>query len=322
MSAEVAPAAGARTPRQAKRPTPMQRLEYWALRALGAVVRPLGFRRASNFGAAVGGLGWRPFPMRADRVERAIRACFPEFDDALVARTARESYRGLGRVMIESMVLSRAGHDEVMKAFVEPVGFDLLQKAYAEGRGVVLVSGHLGNWEMSAAYMAGRGLQVDAIAMHMANPLSDDFFRRTRERLGISVVFDDEAVRRIPRAFKAGRAVGFLSDQGAKGLASTFVPFFGRPARTPRGAAVFALRGDLPMIFLVAIRQPDGRYQCHFEQVPLVKTGDREQNVDATVLAYTQVLEKYVRRFPEQYFWQHRRWRRQPPDTPPELREP
>ncbi len=320
MAADSAPVA--RPTDNARRPTFAQRAEYWALRALGAALRPLGWRRASDFGAFVGGLGWRPFAIRADRVERAIRACFPEFDDERVRRTARESYRGLGRVTIESMVLSRAGREAVLGAFVEPVGWDVLERAYARGKGVVLVSGHLGNWELSAAYMAMRGIAVDAIAMHMANPLSDDFFRRTRERLGISVVFDDEAVRRIPRAFKQGRAVGFLSDQAAGGLAATFVPFFGRPARTPRGAAVFALRGDLPIVFLVAIRQPDGRYQCHYEEVPLVKTGEREHDVDATVLAYTQTLERFVRRFPEQYFWQHRRWKRQPPDTPPELREP
>lgn len=316
------PAASRATAREAKPPTLTHRLEYAALRALGAALRPLGWRRASAIGAFMGGLGWRPFRIRADRVERAIRACFPEFDDARVRATARESYRGLGRVTIEAMVISRAGREAVLDAFVEPVGFEVLQRAYDRGRGVVLVSGHLGNWEFSAAYMAARGLPVDAIAMHMANPLSDDFFRRTRERLGIEVVFDDEAVRRIPRSFKEGRMVGFLSDQAGKGLASTFVPFFGRPARTPRGAAVFALRGDLPMIFTVAIRQGDGRYQSHFEEVSLVRTGDREHDVDATVLAYTQVLERHVRMHPGQYFWQHRRWKGQPPDTPPHLREP
>ncbi|MDH5235756.1 MAG: lysophospholipid acyltransferase family protein [Gemmatimonadota bacterium] len=303
-------------------PTLIQWVEYAALRVIATVLRPFGWRAASAVGAFIGGLGYWPFAIRARRVERAIRACFPEFDEARLKEVARASYRGLGRVTIESIVLSRQPREGVLAAFIEPVGFDLLERALAPGKGAVLVAGHLGNWELSAAYMSARGVPVDAIAMHMANPLSDGFFKRTRERFGMQVVFDDEAVRRIPRAFREGRAVGFLSDQGAKGLASTFVPFFGRPARTPRGAAVFALRGDLPIVFVAAIRQPDLRYQVHFEAVPLVRTGDKEHDVDATVLAYTQVLERYVRRFPEQYFWQHRRWRRQPDDTPLELREP
>ncbi len=306
----------------ARRPTLVQWLEYAALRTIATLLRPFGWRSASAVGALVGGLGWRPFRLRADRVERTIQACFPEFSPERVRAVARESYRGLGRVAIESIVLSRSTKEEVLRAFVEPDGYDVLERAFAQGRGVILVSGHLGNWELSAAYMTARGLPVDAIAMHMVNPLSDAFFRRTRERFGMRVIFDDQAVRAIPRALKEGRAVGFLSDQSAKGLASTFIPFFGRPARTPRGAAVFALRSDLPMVFVVALRQPDGRYRAHFEAVPLVRTGDKEHDIDATVLRYTQVLERLVREHPEQYFWQHRRWKGQPKDTPPHLRMP
>jgi KDO2-lipid IV(A) lauroyltransferase len=313
-------------PAEAGRATPVpslvQRAEYAALRAVSAASRPFGWRAASAVGAFVGGLAWRPLAIRAARVERTIRACFPEFDDATVRRVARESYRGLGRVAIESIALSRGGPAAILDAFVEPDGWEVLERAFAEGRGVVLVSGHLGNWELCAAYIAARGRPVDAIAMHMMNPLSDDFFRRTRERLGIHVVFDDEAVRRIPRALREGRAVGFLSDQAGKGLASTFVPFFGRPARTPRGAAVFALRNELPIIFTVAIRQGDGRYRSHFERIEPVRTGDREQDVDATVRRYTEVLEGWVRRHPGQYFWQHRRWKGQPKGTAEHLREP
>ena len=307
----------------APRATLVQHLEYWLLRAVSTVLRPFGWRAASAFGALIGSLAWRPLGIRADRVLRAVRAAFPEFDESRVRAVARDSYRGLGRVAIESIVLSRYDRQAVLDAFVEPAdGWALIEAALARGQGVVLVSGHIGSWELSAAYMAARGVPLDAIAMHMVNPLSDGFFRRTRERLGMRVVFDDEAVRAIPRAFKEGRAVGFLSDQGAKGLASTFVPFFGRPAKTPRGAAVFAIRNALPMIFVAAIRQPDGRYRFHAESVALAATGDRERDVDATVLAYTQTLEAYVRRYPGQYFWQHRRWRRQPDDTPPHLREP
>jgi len=302
------------------RPTLAHRVEYWALRAISTLLRPFGWRAASAFGAIVGGLAWWPLRIRAGQVQRAIRAAFPEFDERRVSVVARESYRGLGRVAIESIVLSRADPQAVRDAFIEPAeGWELLKAALARGEGVVLVSGHIGSWELCAAYMAARAVPVDAIAMHMANPLSDGFFRRTRERLGIRVMFDDEAVRQIPRALKSGRAVGF---QGAKGLASTFVPFFGRPAKTPRGAAVFALRGELPLLFVAAIRQPDGRYRFHVETVPLAHHADREQAVDATVLNYTQMIERYVRRFPEQYFWQHRRWRRQPADTPAHLREP
>jgi Kdo2-lipid IVA lauroyltransferase/acyltransferase len=296
----------------APRPTITQWAEYAALRVIAAALRPFGWRTASRVGAAVGGLGWWPLGIRAAEVERTIRLCFPEFSDERVREVARESYRGLGRVAIESIILSRAEKADVLAVFDESPTYAVLERAFAKGKGVILVAGHLGNWELSAAYMTARELPIDAIAMHMANPLSDAFFKRTRERFGMRVLFADESVRAIPRALKDGRGVGFLSDQSAKGLASTWIPFFGRPARTPRGAAVFALRGDLPMVFVCALRRPDGRYTAYFEDVPLVRTGDKEADIDATVLAYTQVLERLVRENPEQYFWQHRRWKGRP----------
>lgn len=308
--------------RKAKPPTLVQRLEYGVLRLVSTLLRPLSWSAATGVGAFIGGLGYSPFRMRAARVERAIRAAFPEFSESRVREVARESYRGLGRVTIESILLSREEREAVVAAFSGSDGWELMENALAEKRGVVLVSGHIGSWELAAAYMAARDVPVDAIAMHMANPLSDNFIRRTRERLGVRVIFDDEAVRAIPRALKEGRAVGFLSDQAAKGLASTFVDFFGRPAKTPRGAAVFAIRSKLPMLFVAAIRQPDLSYRFTVRNIPLAATGDRERDVDETVRRYTQVLEDLVREHPEQYFWQHRRWKRQPPDTPEHLREP
>jgi KDO2-lipid IV(A) lauroyltransferase len=121
---------------------------------------------------------------------------------------------------------------------------------------------------------------------------------------------------------RAGRAVAFLVDQGAVGLASTWVPFFGRYAKTPRGPAVFALRLGAPVVFGVALRRPSGRFHLSFEAIDTTDTGDRDADVDRIVADYTLALERYVRRAPEQYFWHHRRWKHQRPGTPAELGDP
>ena len=126
----------------------------------------------------------------------------------------------------------------------------------------------------------------------------------------------------LPRALKAGESVGVLSDQATVGLASTIVPFFGRPAKTPRGSAVFALRGDVPVVLVQALRQPDGRYLFVAEEIEITHTGDKEHDIDDIMLRFSARLEALVTRYPGQYFWQHRRWKHQPPDTPEHLREP
>jgi KDO2-lipid IV(A) lauroyltransferase len=306
----------------AKTPTIGHRIEYAALRAFTAALSPLGVRGAGRVASTIAELGYWPFGVRRGVTERQIRAAFPEFDAAKVEAVARESYRNLGRVTVEASLLSTMPAGSVLQFFGPSPSWERLEKARALGKGVILISGHIGNWELAAAYIAARNVPVSAIARGMSNPLSDAYIHATRLRLGVDIMHDQEAVRRVPRALRDGRAVGVLSDQATVGLASTYVNFFGRPAKTPRGAAVFALRGDVPVVFLAAVRQPDGQYECVCEDIEVTHTGDREKDVDDIIRRFTTVLENLVRKYPGQYFWQHRRWKHQPADTPPELREP
>lgn len=298
------------------------RAEFYALRGALGVLRRLRWERACRLGERLGVLGYAPLGIRRDVVERQIAAAFPELDGAGVRDLARRAYAHLGRSTIETALLSSLGREGILDLVTEVTGWDAIEEAHAAGRGIVIVSGHFGNWELAGAYLPARGIPMDVIVRRQANPLFDDFLDATRARLGMSVVNDSEAVKRTPRALREGRAVGFVSDQGLLGLASTFVPFFGRPARTPRGAAVFALRFDAPVVFITAVRLPGGTYRFVAERVEVQLTGDREADSDAIVRRYTEVLESWVRRAPEQYFWHHRRWRRQPEGTPAELRDP
>ena len=273
-------------------------------------------------GEKLGALGYRPLGIRKRVVERQIAAAFPELGPRAVKDLARESYEHLGRTFIESALLDSLGPDGLQQLVETVEGWEEIEEVMAKGKGAVMVTGHIGNWELAGAYVAARGIPLDAIVRGMANPLFEAYINHTRETMGMTVVHDSEAVRRTPRSLRAGRAVAFVADQGVKGLASTFVPFFGRPAKTPRGAAVFALRFDVPVVFVVALRQPNGRYRIVVERIEAPQTGDRDRDVDAIVARFTEHLEKWVRAVPAQYFWQHRRWKRQPPDTPRELRDP
>lgn len=296
--------------------------EYYALRGAVGALKRLGFARAGSVGERIGALGYRPLAIRRAVVERQIRAAFPGLGDAEVHRIARASYEHLGRTSIETALLPGYSREQLLDLFERVDGWPVVERALAAGRGFLIVAGHLGNWELGGAFIAARGVPLEAVARRMQNPLFDRYLTETRRRLDITVIHDADAVRRVPRATREGRAVGFLVDQGAVGLASTWVPFFGRFAKTPRGPAVFALRLGIPVVFGCAMRQPSGRFVMHFEEVPVEPTGDREADVDRIVAAYTATLERWVRRVPEQYFWHHRRWKHQRPGTPPELGDP
>src|ERR1041385_8770527 len=199
---------------------------------------------------------------------------------------------------METAILPYCTRTEIIELFAEVEGWSIVEERIARGNGLIVVTGHLGNWELGGAYLAARGVAVSAVARHVANPLVDRYLTRTRERIGMDVIHDEVAVRRVPRSLRAGRAVAFLVDQAAIGLASTWVPFFGRLAKTPRGPAVFALRLDAPVVFGGVCRLPGGRSRLSFEPVDVTTTGNLDADVDAIVAAYTAVLESHVRKDP------------------------
>lgn len=303
------------------KPTWKHWLEYAFLRLVAVLVAPLGVYRAANVGAWIGALGYSPLGIRRGVVTRHLAACFPELSEKERAALARQTYEHLGRVGIEQMFMSRIGRGSLKDMIERVEGWEIVERAQAKGEGLVLVAAHLGNWELLGAFLVALGLPVVAVAKRLANPLVDGFVNRNRRRLDIKVVYDDEAVRLLPRLLRNGYGVGLLADQA--GLwAATHVPFFGRPARTPKGPAVFSLRFNVAMVHVLAARQPNGKFVVHLEEVEVTRTGNLEADVDVTTTRFTQVIERWVRRYPGQYLWAHRRWKRQPDDTPPELREP
>ncbi len=297
-------------------------VQYAALRTVLSTLRILPLAAARRFGEWFGERGYSPLGIRRHVVERQIAAAFPGASETDVQTLARGSYRHLGRVTIETALLSRMGTSDVLNMFDGDGDIELLREVHTRGKGIVACTGHVGSWELAAAFIAAKGLPIDVVARRMENLLFDGYLNRTRTRLGMVVMYDQEAVRRVPRSLRDGRIIGLVADQGVKGLASTYVKFFGRPAKTPRGPAVFAMRFDAPVVFCSALLQPDGRYRFVAKELSIVPTGDREKDSDAIVQRFTTELERAVRRHPEQYFWHHKRWKRQPPDTPLELRDP
>jgi KDO2-lipid IV(A) lauroyltransferase len=303
-------------------PTLRERAQYAVLRSFAAVLGLLSWRAATNLAGSLGTLFYSPFGIRRRVAEKQVAAAFPEYSSREVKHVARESYRHLGRVAAETALLSRLDGPGILAHMDGISGLELFIQQRAEGRGAIVLTGHVGNWEIGGAAVAASGVPIDVVVRLMGNPLFDEYLTAARSRLGMTVVRDRDAVRHTARALRDGHVMAFLIDQSGLHIASTFVPFFGRPAKTPRGPAVLALRLDVPIFFGVSIRQPDGRYHMDIREITTERTGDTDRDVDAILNEYSRLLEHYVREAPEQYFWQHRRWKRQPADTPPELLDP
>lgn len=293
-----------------RKPTLKDRLEYAAFSGMIGAAGRLSRESAEALGERLGRFGYRRLKIRRPVVEEHLRLAFPEREPAWITTTAEAAYEHLGREMMMTLRLSHASRDDVVKSVRHEVGRERFFEAFREGKGIVLVGGHFGNWELGGASIAAQGYPVDGIYQPARNPLFDQSVVEARQRLGLELIPRAGASRRALERLRQGRIVGFVSDQNA-GRTGVFVPFFGRPASTHAGAALLALRSGAPIFFGTAIR--DGKdYYGISEEITASREGELDEVVQRLTAAYTACLEKLVRQWPEQYFWHHRRWKTQP----------
>lgn len=297
-----------------RKPTLKDRLEYAAFKGLTGAAARLTDQQAEAMGAALGRFGYKRLGIRARVVEDHLRFAFPERDEDWVRSTAMASYEHLGREMVTTLRLSHSSPADVIARVDHAVGRERFYEAFNEGRGLVLVGGHFGNWELGAASVAAQGYPIDAIYQPARNPQFNQAIVDARRRLGLELIPRAGASRVALEKLRQKHMVAFVADQNA-GRTGVFVPFFGRLASTHRGAALLAVRSGAPMFFAAAIRQGD-RFYGITEEITASREGDLDVVVERLTAAYTAALEKLVRQWPDQYFWHHRRWKTRPPGEP------
>lgn len=296
-----------------RRPTLRHRVESLGYRTAVGLLRLLPEGFAYRLGE---GLGWAVgvvLGVRRKTVRAHLRQAFPGESEAWRRRLARASFRHLGRESVATFLLGRMSPQDVLDR-TEVVGLPALLEAVAKGKGVILISAHLGSWEIAAASLALRGIPLDGVVQRQRNPLFDADLNETRRRFGVKVIFRSEATKEVLRSLRKGRVVGLLADQNVR-RGGIFVDFFGKKAATARGPAIFALRTGCP-IFLGLARRVEGtptRYRTDLVPVDFAASGDMEADVLRVTETYTRYLEQVVLEVPEQYFWQHRRWKTRPP---------
>jgi KDO2-lipid IV(A) lauroyltransferase len=295
--------------------TVAHRVEYGLARTLESAVSALPEGAADAVGRRIGRMVHR-LGIRRKVVLDNLRLAFPDRPEAWIEATALAAYEHLGRESAAILRLSKLSPEAIVRRTI-PVGWDDMNDALAEGKGVLLVTGHYGNWEIAAATVASRGIPIAAIVRRQGNRLVDARLDGLRRRLGVETITQREAPSRVPRLLRRNGVIGIVGDQDAR-KAGVFVPFFGRPASTHRGPALFALKLGAPVFACVARRLPGPgvRYEVSGQRVPVVRTGDLEADVQALTAELAARLEGEIRKAPEQYFWFHRRWKTPAPGEP------
>jgi len=281
-------------------------LLYAAAGLLAALPRRVALGTGVMLGSAMGALG-----VRKDVARSNIERAFPGRDDRWRARVLAEHYRELGRVAADYArlpALARAPRDRV---FSKWLGEEYVHAARARGRGVLFLTGHLGNFELLASVMS-QMMPLAVVVKPLSNPGANAWLTRLRRASGVDQLPIGAGVRGALKRLRAGGAVAMLADQDAR-RDGVFVPFFGHMASTPTGPAWLSLASGAPLVFGTCLRGPDGRYEARFYP-PLVPTGraDDENDVLELTRRHTGMLEAVIRDRPESWFWLHRRWKTAP----------
>lgn len=223
---------------------------------------------------------------------------------------ARKVFENIGATFAEFIKIPDLG-----KSFfddnIDVEGFENYLKAKGEGKGVLMLGAHLGNWELlAAAHLIKMGETASVVYRRAKNRYVDRFIDSTRRSYGLKTIPHRNSVREIMAALRKGEGVGILLDQHSGSKEAVVVDFLGRPAATNFGLAIIALKTGAPVVPMFLIREGNGKFRAVYDEpICLQKSGDSEKDIREATIRFNGVIEKYVRRYPEQWFWVHNRWK-------------
>ena len=282
------------------------------MRLLIALPAIFPFSFSVKLGGLLGVVAFDLVRIRRDvTLENLAHALGHRIDARERVRIGRRSYVNFAKSMVEFASLGRL-RPEVLRRLVTVHGGEYLEEVLSRGRGAVIVTGHFGSWELLGAAAVAHGFPADFLVGEQSNRLVDDLMNRLRTSAGIGIIARGIAARGVFSSLKKNRIVALLSDQDAR-RAGIFVDFFHAAASTYPGAAQFAYRAGCPIIFCYIIRCADETHEVFFEPPIEVRAdAEREAEVARLTAVHTEALERCATRYPDHYFWAHRRWKTKP----------
>jgi KDO2-lipid IV(A) lauroyltransferase len=326
-TSDQAPAAGPSVKRDEAdvRPAGLAtRVAWGVLRAVQGAIAALPLRTALWMGRRLGELAYYVVYPRTRVALDQMAWAMPELSPSRRRTAILEMYRQFGQGGVEFFRLPRMVARGELDRFVTVEGEDLVHRAFAQGRGLLILTAHYGNFELLATFFAARGYQVNLVTRKLRNGILDRFWAEQRRRLRIRAIFKDQSLKEVIGRLRRNEAMGYVLDQNMGPGQGVFVDFFGRPACTLGVVAVLAKRFGSPVLPVFITRDPDDptRHRIVFES-PLgfesrgggEAEGEPDADVRENTQRYTAVIERRVRERPDHWIWIHKRWKTRPPGS-------
>jgi KDO2-lipid IV(A) lauroyltransferase len=266
-----------------------------------------------------GALGWLLWTLHVRRkvIMDNLRLAFPEWTEERRREVGKQTFVNIGRMAVEFLTVTKIDRAEMDRMFVyDPKMAEVTLAALQSKRPIVVCTAHFGNFENLAAVHNLQGYKIAMVVRRMGAGWFGRFWNRGRSKAGLEVleVTRGETLKAAQRAMREGKVLGYVIDQNMPGHRAIFPTFFGVPAATAPTPAYLAMRSNAIVFFMLDVPLEDGRHQIVIEG-PLEPpdTGDREADVLAFVQDLNDRLERWVRKYPERWYWLHRRWKTRPP---------
>lgn len=282
---------------------------YCLLKSLGMLPR----KRAISVSQFIARIIYRVHKRLRQTGFRNLEMALPELSPQQHREILEGAFDNLGRLLGEFSQFLKIRRDNISDIVIYE-GFENYARAAAKGRGVLMLTGHIGAWELCAFSQGVYGHPLSFLARPLDNPLLEKMIARYRALSQNTPIDKNNSVREVLKRLRQGKDIGLLIDANTLESEGVFCDFFGIPACSTTGLAVFALRSDAPVVpgFLIWDEKVKRHVLRFAPEIPLIRTGDFKEEVAINTARFTKAIEECVRRHPEQWLWIHKRWRTRP----------
>ena len=283
----------------------------FAAKSIGFCVSRLPRSVTLVIGGWLGALVYYLAPQQRELACEHLRDCLTFPDERRVKTVAKRCFENLGKTVVEFMQLPRLNKQQIQQ-YVTFEGVEHVQQALARGKGAIILTGHFGNWELLAASISATVAPLTPIVRELRSARLNAFVSSYREKGGYTTIDRDTGVRHALRCLKRNELLGIVADVDTA-VSGVFVDFFGRRAYTPYSPVAIALKTGAAILPTFIVRQPDGSHHAIIEPpLALKRTSMKEKDLVVNTQKFTKIIESYIRRYPTQWIWMHRRWKTQP----------
>ena len=288
--------------------------QYIPLRIAAGLLQCFSHGQNLHTAAGIGSVLYWANRRRRERTHNNLRLSFPDWDEAHIHEIAEKSYQSMVQLaMVDAIIMTRLVTPDTWTSHVQLKDVQLALDALNEGKQLLMVTGHCGNWEMLGYTLSVMGFPITALARPLDNPLINKWILDIRQAHGLQILTKWGATGELQRSVEAGRHLGFIADQNA-GDQGMFVPFFGRLASSYKSIGLLAMHHKIP-IAIAQARRVRHQFQYEFVCNDLIRPedwADQDDPLFYITARYNHALEQLIRETPEQYLWLHRRWKSRP----------